>query len=150
MPDINPNHLLLVVTGAHLRAEAADRPVAYSLQQEINGWLGLNVAQNDRWLMPLVCSDVWYLNNEHLHTRPTVSVGGPGVNALSAYLHPRLPSALQVDDQLVVQLDVEMIDLRVNIWGMDYAHTANAVNLFTSKYLDAYMRAAITQIEPNE
>jgi len=45
----------------------------------------------------LVCSDVWYLNNDPLRSRPTISIGGPGVNALSAYLADKLPSAFAIE-----------------------------------------------------
>ena len=60
-------NLLLIVVGAHLRAEVADRPLAYRLRERIHAWLekygpGINVG-----LIPVVCSDVWYMNQEALH-----------------------------------------------------------------------------------
>lgn len=142
MPEIDEDKLLLIVVGAHLKAEAADRPVAYRLQQTVNERLDA-LADPPDLLVPLICSDVWFLNNEELHDRPVICLGGPGVNALSAYLYPRLPNALQVDDQFVIQLDPEMQDLRVNIWGMAHNQTITAVDLFNSKYLDEYLRRAL-------
>ncbi|MEX2672654.1 MAG: hypothetical protein WD294_11150 [Phycisphaeraceae bacterium] len=149
MPDIDEDKLLLIVVGAHLKAEAADRPIAYRLQQTLNEYLDVHAEPSDL-IVPLVCSDVWYLNNEELHNRPLICIGGPGVNALSAYLYPRLPNALQVDEQLVIQLDPEMLDLRVNIWGMAHGQTASAVELFNRKYLDAYLQRVLDEQEDGE
>ena len=82
---------MLIVVGAHLRAEVADRPLAYRLRERIHAWLekfgtGMNVP-----IMPVVCTDIWYMNQEPLQNRPTISLGGPGVNALSAYYGQKLP-----------------------------------------------------------
>lgn len=149
MPEIDIDRLLLIVVGAHLKAEAADRPIAYRLQQTINEHLDAEADPPDL-VVPLVCSDVWYLNNDELHGRPLICLGGPGVNALSAYLYPRLANALQVDDQLVIQLDPDMADLRVNIWGMNHGQTAAAVDLFTRRYLDAYLQRVLDDQEYND
>ena len=90
----------------------------------------------------LVCTDVWYLNNDPLRSRPTVSIGGPGVNALSAYLGDKLPSAFAVEDVLLVQADPEFTDAIACCWGRDTRATAAAVDAFTERYLDAFMDAA--------
>ena len=149
MPEIDIERLLLVVVGAHLKAEAADRPIAYRLQQAVNEKLD-QLADPPDLVISLVCSDVWYLNNDELHDRPVICIGGPGVNALSAYLYPRLASALQVDQQLVIQLDPEFDDLRVNIWGMSHGETAAAVDLFAQKYLDAYLQRVLEEQQEME
>lgn len=146
MPEIDIDRLLLIVVGAHLKAEAADRPIAYRLQKTLNEHLDAYADPPDR-VVPLVCSDVWYLNNDELHDRPLICIGGPGVNALSAYLYPRLANALQVDQQLVIQLDPEMDDLRVNIWGMSHGQTAAAVDLFSRKYLEQYLECVLEEQE---
>ena len=149
MPEIDIDRLLLVVVGAHLKAEAADRPIAYRLQRVLDERLAALAEMPER-VVPLVCSDVWYLNNDELHGRPLICIGGPGVNALSAYLYPRLASALQVDQQLVVQMDPEMADLRVNVWGMSHGETAAAVDLFEQKYLDAYLARVLEEQEDTD
>src|SRR5688572_23774540 len=105
-------NLLLIVVGAHLRAETADRPLAYRLRERMHAWLekhavGLNVP-----LYPVVCSDIWYMNQEAFHTRPTISLGGPGVNALSAYFHDKLGPAALSENRMVIQLDPAFVDLR--------------------------------------
>ena len=131
---------LLIVTGAHLDAEVHDRPVAYRLRETIRERLG---ALGGEGLHPVVCSDVWYLNNEPLRTRPTISIGAPGVNALSAFLADKLPSVFTIDDRLIVQADLEMSDLVACCWGADHASTAAAAEAFIERYLEDFLRAAI-------
>ena len=77
-------------------------------------------------------------------------MGGPGVNALSAYYSQKLPTALVRDNQIAIQLDPEYIDLRVCLWGMNHQLTVEALRLFTDKYLEEYLRAVVTQVEPQE
>lgn len=141
--DIQTDQLILIVTGAHLRAEAIDRPIAYHLRHQIAGWL----ARHDQPESPdrprvLVCSDVWYLNNDPLRSRPTISIGGPGVNALAAYLRDKLPSAFTVEDVLMVQADLDFVEVLASCWGVDAGATAAAVDAFVERYLDAFMDAA--------
>lgn len=145
MVEIDTDKLLLIVTGAHLKAELIDRPHAYALQDRINDLLHRLTGSTHAPLQPLVCSDVWYLNNEELHVRPAIAVGGPGVNAFAAYLHQKLPTALAIEEQLVIQLDIEHVDPRVSLWGVDHRHTASAVELFEQKYLLEYLRAALAE-----
>ncbi|MEM6757638.1 MAG: hypothetical protein AAF586_10765, partial [Planctomycetota bacterium] len=83
-------HRVLIVVGAHLRAEAADRPLAYRLIEEIENWKERFAEQLGVEIEPTVCTDLWYLNHEELRSLPTICVGGPGVNALSAYLAKHL------------------------------------------------------------
>jgi len=141
MAEIETDKLLLIVVGAHLSAEASDRPLAYRLQETIQDRLHQITGSTEWPVTPLTCTDVWYLNHDELQRRPAVSIGGPGVNALSAYLYQKLPTALAIEDQLVVQLDVEMTDLRCAVWGFDRRHTASALELFENKYLGDWLRA---------
>jgi len=148
--EIDESNLVLVVVGAHLRAEVADRPLAYALCQHMDRWTKKHHNHMSVPMMPVVCSDVWYVNQPSLHQRPTISVGGPGVNALSAYFTDKLSNALVHDDHMVIQLDPEFVDLRVCLWGMNHELTVLVVELFVSKYFDGYLRAVATQVEPRE
>src|SRR5690349_19038588 len=135
------SNLLLIVVGAHLRAETADRPLAYRLRERIHAWLekhasGLNVP-----VRPVVCCDLWYMNHEELQGRPTISLGGPGVNALSHFFFQKLEANVLEgrgggEQDKFIQLDREFIDLRVAIWGMDHDLTVDALELFNREYLD--------------
>src|SRR5688572_24965151 len=98
--DPDARRLVAVVVGAHPRAELTDRPIAYHLRDRMAAWLG-SAGEQAPSLTPLVCSDVWYLNDDELRRRPTVSIGPPESNALTAMLAGRLPSALAVDDVLM-------------------------------------------------
>lgn len=144
---VDASRLLLLVVGGHLRAEMADRPEAYRMQDRINHWLRrhrgvLNVA-----ITPLVCSDLWYLNHEELHQRPTISIGGPGVNLLAAHFARHLPEAA-AKQQVVIQIDPEFTDLRVLIWGSNHDLTVKGLDLFINQYLEGYLRAVASQVEP--
>ncbi len=134
-PQVNLARLILIVTGAHLLAEATDRPIAYSLQRSIAERLG-------RRGQCIVCSDVWYMNNEPLRACPTVSIGGPAVNALSAFLADKLPSAFVVEGRVLVQADPDFDEPVACCWGADAPSTAAAIDAFKDRYLDAFLIAA--------
>jgi hypothetical protein len=127
---------ILIVTGAHPAAEAADRPIAYRLRGEVIRRLPDAGPPGDP---VLVCSDLWYLNNENPSRRPTISVGGPRVNALTAYLGGRIPAAFAIDGELVVQMDLDLAEPAVCCWGSDAAATGRAVDIFVGRYLDHYL-----------
>ncbi len=135
------DRLILIVTGAHLRAEAGDRPLAYRLRARMLRWLGRDGGE-DPDAPVVVCSDLWYLNRDELRSCPTVSIGAPGVNALSAYLADKLPSAFAVEGVLVVQLDPQFEDRLACCWGVDRGATASAVEAFAERYLADFMAAA--------
>jgi hypothetical protein len=147
-PQEDVAHLVLIVTGAHLRAEIADRPLAYQLRTRIEDWVQQHSGKLEQPIAAVVCSDVWYLNQQELQRHPTISLGGPGVNALSAYLFKKLTAAYVREDDMIVQLDPEYVDLRACVWGRDHEQTVAALNLFTQRFLDGYLRAVVTQVEP--
>jgi hypothetical protein len=147
-PVVDDSTLLLIVVGAHLRAEMADRPLAYKLQHMIEQWLGEHADSLNVPIQVVVCTDIWYLNNASLQRRPTICIGGPGVNALSAYFAQQLPAAGTRDQQVVIQIDPEFTDLRVCLWGSNHKLTIEGLDLFISQYFDGYLRAVATQVEP--
>lgn len=157
MPDNLPTrsdefeivNALFIVVGAHLRGEIEHRPLAYELQELIDRWLSRHDAKIHDAFEPIVCCDIWYVNHPRLQLRPTVSIGQPSCNALSAYLEDRLPqSRLAEDVAFSLRLDEDLVDLRVGLWGTDDEQTAAACNLFQRRWLDAYLRAVVTQVEP--
>jgi hypothetical protein len=135
LEEEDTSNLLLIVTGSTLRAEACDRPLAYRLQRMIRRRMA-----REAFLRPVVISDIWYLNSEDLQQLPTISVGGPGVNATSQYFFSKLPTALGIDGLLTIQMDVALEDHRCCIWGMDHHKTVEALNVFaTCGYLDQFL-----------
>lgn len=142
-PDHTATNRVLIVTGAHLRAEAADRPLAYRLRAIMLDWWDREGRTQglDRPNI-IVCSDVWYLNNDDLRSLPTVCIGGPGVNALSAFLVDKLPGVFTIQNVLTVQMDLDFVELIANIWGMDHQTTVSALDAFVERYLGEFMKRA--------
>ena len=147
-PGLDPSHLLLIVVGAHLRAEQGDRPLAYRLREQVQGWVSKHRDTLATPIQPVVCTDIWYLNHSILHARPTVSIGGPGVNALSSHFAQSITGRDDTDQQVVIQIDPEFTDLRVSIWGTDHDLTAKGLELFFKDYLESFLKAVATQVEP--
>jgi len=141
MTPFDLDRSLLVVVGLDLSAELGDRPLAYRLRDAVAAWCRSHAAD----LAPAVCTDAFYLNHDALHERPVISLGGPGVNALTAHLSPRLPNVLTIEARLTIQMDADFEDPRVAVWGLDRAMTESAVNLFEEKYLQPYLQAVTTR-----
>lgn len=138
MPDpTDPAQTLPIVVGAHLVAEVEDRPIGAALRDALLARL-----PGASGLVPVVMTDLWYLNNDPLRSRPTISVGRPEVNALTAYLADKLPSVLAVDDRLIVQLDPELTDPAASCWGVDASATAEAVRVFLERWAEVFLQAA--------
>ena len=151
MSDIDTDRLICIVVGVQLRAELGDRPLAYRIEQELKARLEAALGKPPEGepprLSPVVLSDVYYLNNDELQTRPAISVGGPAMNALSAMLVDKLPTAVAVENTLVIQMDLDMDDPRCAVWGMNHLDTVRAVELFVSKYLDAFVDGVVRAAE---
>lgn len=148
-PELDLDRLILLVVGSHLRAETADRPIAYRLREqllEVMARLVKKEPDEDDPVDIVVCSDVWWLNNDGLRDCPTISIGGPGVNALSAYLGDKLPGAFVVDDQMIVQMDVELASEWVCIWGVDHRRTVAACDVFSERYLERFLRTVLERM----
>lgn len=129
------SRLILIVTGAHLHAEAAHRPVAYQLKRAMEEQLGGAG-------LVVVCSDIWYMNNEGLKGCPTVSIGGPGVNAVSAFLGDKLPSAFVVEGKVLVLAEPEFEEPVACCWGADDGLTAAAADAFRERYMELFLTRA--------
>ncbi len=153
MADIDADRLLFIVTGVTLTAEAGDRPLAYTIERAAREHLAELIPQTPgepAALTPVVISDVYYLNNEDIQSRPTICVGGPGVNMLAGTLVENVPMAVAVENVLVIQMDVEFNDTRVAVWGMTHVDTVRAVDLFISRYLRAYLEAVVQQSDEED
>lgn len=130
---------IMVVVGAHPQAEAHHRPIAYRLCERLSAGAGAEAGRDG--VRSLVCTDLWWLNDPAMRDRPTISIGGPEVNALTAYLADKLPSAYAVDGRVMVQLDVEFGDPLAACWGCDATQTDAAVDVFCRKYLPGFLRS---------
>jgi len=135
--------LVLIVVGSHLQAEILHRPAAYRMVRSIEEWIrrpSPDAASSP--LQPVVCTDVWYLNNPDLQDRPTIAVGSPGLNAAAAHLAVRLPPAYVIDGVVQVSMDVDHPTLHACVWGPDGEATELAVRTFADRYLDEFLTQA--------
>ncbi len=145
MESSESSEQMFIVTGACLKAERMDRPLADRIRDAAHKTLVERLQfQPDI----VVLSDIWYLNSSELHQTPTISVGGPGVNHVSAYWQSKLPFALMVENVLQIQMDVMGTDHRCCVWGMDHELTVEAVDTFISKghlsrFLSRYPKAIL-------
>ena len=121
MPEIDLDRLIPIVTGIQLNAELGDRALAYRVEEEIRRLLQSMVEEPAEgelpMLVPVVMSDVLFLNSDELQARPVISIGGPGVNALSAMLVNELPTALSIENVLVIQMDLGDESSRLHACG---------------------------------
>lgn len=130
----------MVVVGAHLRAEAGDRPAAQHLRDQIQRRLeSRSEGEHPGADHALLCTDLWYLNQPELRRRPTISVGPPEVNALTAYLADKVNSAMAEGGEWVVQF--ERGEPMAACWGATPQGTAKAVEVFLDRVLESYMQA---------
>src|SRR5262249_23263214 len=126
-----------------LRAEELDRPLAYYLKQQVEqhpvaaefGPEGLRVG---------VVADLLWLNEDDWQRLPTISIGGPRVNHLPRHWFEERPFCLQVDEQFYIQMDPDLDELKVSIWGMDNPTTQIAVSVFVQRFLPRFLERCRT------
>ena len=62
----------------------------------------------------------------------------------------QLPTAMAIENTLLIQMDLEMHDPRCAVWGMNHLDTVRAVETFLAKgYLDAFLKGVIEKDELN-
>jgi hypothetical protein len=139
--DLETARLLPIIVGAHPRAEIADRPLANRLVAAIRQWQRANIPDEAKRLVPLVMTDLWYLNDRELLLQPSVAIGEPGTNAASAYFGTRLPQAYVVNGQLQVFADLEYLEPSVAMWGLTAHSTRSALDWFISRQLERFLES---------
>lgn len=133
---------VLIVTGSNLRAEEMDRPLAYYIREKI-----LERNDTDTDFAVCVLSDYRYLYEQGLAELPTISIGGPGVNALAQKWLEDLPIVLAIEDELFIQMDDgDNHPTRCSIWGIDHEATRIAVSAFVDHHLDAFLSRSHARI----
>lgn len=124
------------MTGSVLRAEELDRPLAYLVREKVH-----ELREDTQPTGPIyVLSDFRYLHERHLENFPTISIGGPGVNAVTHKWLEELPFILEVDDDWYVQMAARDTSIpRASVWGMDHAATQTAVRTFVENHLVEFL-----------
>jgi hypothetical protein len=129
---IDTEETVVIVIGSSSTAEERDRPLAYRLKAEID-----ERGAGHAYRRAVVVADSWYLESETFHLNPTIAIGGPGANGVSQELSGLLPTVFTRDEQVFVQADFEGELKRAALWGVDAAHTGEAVEIFTRQgFLD--------------
>lgn len=136
--EADPNELILLVTGAGLEAESADRTFAYALAETVREVL--HAIDDPRPVV--VASDLWYVNQPEVRRASTLAIGRPEINAACAMLARQVPTALVVDGRFRIQFDVEGIERRACAYGVDAATTREALRIFEERYLPVWLTAA--------
>jgi hypothetical protein len=131
-----------IVVGAHIEAELTDRLVANRLRDRMVEVIAASDDGACNRLHPVVLTDLWYLNNQPLRLRPTIAIGRPEVNAATAYLARKVPTALVVEDAYRIQVDPEFIDVHACLWGTSPAATATAAEVFEKRHLERWLATA--------
>ena len=137
-----PLRLLLIVTGSSLRAEDMDRPLGYYLKQRIEQSLHDATAASHQGLedyIVRVVADFRWIHDEPLQTLPTISLGGPGVNALAHRWLEDVPVSLAFSERYFIQMDPDLSEPRASVWGMDNATTQIAVSVFIDRFLPRFL-----------
>lgn len=124
MKLLDRRETVVIVVGG--QASEKDRTIATALHDEINSRGGA------LYRRAVVVGDGAYLDRAELARHPTIAIGGPGVNAVSAQLVPVVPTVFSVDEQSFVQADFESQPTRVVLWGMTADATGRAVELFST------------------
>ncbi len=136
MKLVDTDETVVIVTGSDLRAEERDRPTAYRLKQEID-----QRSDGQVFRRAVVVGDTWFLENGIFHLNPSIAVGGPGVNALSAQLAQQVPVTWSQDQRAYVQADFDGDPKRALLWGMDAESTMIAVQAFVAQgFLEDLLR----------
>lgn len=136
MKLVDTDETVVIVTGSDLRAEERDRPTAYRLKQEID-----QRSDGQVFRRAVVVGDNWFLENGIFHLNPSIAVGGPGVNGLSAQLAQQVPVTWSQDQRCYIQTDFDGDPKRALLWGMDAESTMNAVQAFVAQgFLEDLLR----------
>jgi hypothetical protein len=133
-----PARSLLIVTGSTLRAEELDRPLAYYLKQRIEQFPTAGDPPPGPFRVRVVADFRW-IHEKKLQELPTISIGGPGVNALARDWLEVVPVTLAVDEQYYIQMDPDLEEDRASIWGMDNPTTQIAVAVFLERFLPRFL-----------
>jgi hypothetical protein len=124
-----------------------DRPLGYYLKQRIENSLSEATANGRNGLedyLVRIVADFRWIHDEPLQSLPTISLGGPGVNALSHRWLEEVPVSLAFSERYFIQMDPDLAEPRASIWGMDNTSTQIAVSVFIDRFLPRFLdRCAI-------
>ena len=89
-------------------------------------------------------ADFRWIHDDPLQNLPTISLGGPGVNALAHRWLEEVPVSLAFGERYFIQMDPDLTEPRVSVWGMDNATTQIAVSVFIDRFLPPFLERCAT------
>ena len=138
MAEISAARLLLIVTGSSCGPRRSIAPWPTTSASRSRTASPARAAEGGPYQVRVV-SDLRWLHDETFQDRPTISVGGPGVNLLAHRWLEELPLSLAVEDQYFLQMDPDLDELKASIWGMDNPSTQIAVSAFVNRFLPRFL-----------
>ncbi len=145
--ELDVNETILIVVGAGIKPEQKDRPLAYWLQKQIDKTGGF---ERTPFSKSIVITDALFRSDKIIQACPTISIGGPGVNRVTAELVNELPIYISEDYRYYIQCDDKPGKNRVLIWGMDQETSSGALNVFIeSGLLDDFLKKVWKLKSPN-
>ena len=145
-PMVDPLRVLPIVVGAHLIAERDDRPLAYRVRNRIRRWLA-DGGGGRPGVQPLVCCDVWYLNQDDLQRRPTISIGSPRVQRLKRVLPRSTLVGVGTRRSAHGPARPAVCGSASQCVGVTHDLTVEALEVFRRQYLEGFLRAAVGEME---
>lgn len=135
MKLVDAAETVAVVVADALDAEAPDRVVAQRVQAEID-----RRGAGHPYRRGVLMTDYAWFDTPLFHAAPTIAVGGPGVNGVSARFGQELPTVWTADDRSLIQAEYRGAAPRVTLWGMNAAATAEAAEVFMARgWLDEFL-----------
>lgn len=135
MKLIDHAETVVIVTAANLEPGHPDAVNARRLCDEITrrgeGWT---------YRRAVLVSDIDWFETDLLDGAPTISIGGPGANAVTGRLAGELKAVWTDADRVIIQARLEGGAPLVALWGMDRHATGEAIEAFTSRgWLDEFL-----------
>ena len=123
-----------------------DRPLGYYLKQRIEGVLSASGDQSGAKhghdlsdYQVRVIADFRWIHEKFLQGLPTITLGGPGVNALTHQWLEEVPISLAYNERYFIQMDPDNNEPRASVWGMDNPTTQIAVSIFLDRFLSPFL-----------
>jgi hypothetical protein len=135
MKLIDHAETVVIVTAADLESGHPDAVNARRLRDEIDrrgeGWT---------YRRAVLVSDVDWFETDALDGAPTISIGGPGANAVTGRLAGELRAVWTDADRVIIQARLDGGAPQASLWGMDRHATAEAVEAFMTRgWLDEFL-----------
>ncbi len=135
MKLVDGSETVAVVVAAELDGDAPDRRSAVRLKGEID-----RRGAGHPYRRAVLVRDLAWFETPLFHAAPTIAIGGPGVNGVSARFGQELPTVWTAEDRSLIQAEFRESVPRVTLWGMDAAATGDAVEAFINRgWLDEFL-----------